>query len=69
MNFEVNVGDIAGLQRLLKESGAHDSDIELLTDALEQDPQPIDGKSFGPRVTAAIGKLVSKAADGSWNVG
>jgi hypothetical protein len=65
----VLAGDIASLLKTLKELGVSDEDAKELKEAIAQDGKPNDAKSFGQRVTAWLGKMVTKAAAGAWKVG
>ena len=43
--------------------------MEFLKSSLESEPKAIDKDKFGPRVSAWIGKMIGKAAEGSWQIG
>ena len=45
------------------------SDIVELNEALINDGQPETKNQFGTGVSNWIGKMIKKAANGSWNVG
>ncbi len=67
--FNIAMDDFASLAHALREEGLSDSDIDELQDAVESDHKPIDGGEFGPKVSCWIGKMMQKAADGSWGIG
>lgn len=64
----VRAGDFPSLATLFRNNGVIDEDIELLANALSEEPIVTSAK-FGPRVSEWIGKMISKASDGSWHVG
>lgn len=64
----VIAGDFPSLATLFRNNGVIDEDIELLANALSEEPIVTSAK-FGPRVSEWIGKMISKASDGSWHVG
>jgi hypothetical protein len=57
------------LERALTEKGVGSADLSELKKALEADPSPSTPQSFGPKVSSWIGKMVAKAAQGSWDIG
>jgi hypothetical protein len=52
----------------LKENEVPDEDVAELEAALVAEPVAAD-RNYGPRVAGWIGKMMSKAADGTWQVG
>lgn len=68
-NIVLNVvkGDFASLEQTLVSSGAAPADIGELRVALEAEPTA-SSAGFGPMVSAWIGKMMSRAADGSWQI-
>ncbi|MFQ5863376.1 MAG: hypothetical protein ACE5IC_09695 [Candidatus Brocadiales bacterium] len=67
--FNIVTNDFASLARALRHEGISDSDIKELHGAVESDHKPIDGGKFGPKVSSWVGKMMQKAADGSWGIG
>lgn len=65
----VVIGDFNSLHRKLSDLGVEGEDIEELRAALQSEPtMPASGK-FGQRVSNWIGKMVQKAASGTWQIG
>jgi hypothetical protein len=64
--ISVTTGDFATLAAHLKSNGVTDADLEALHSAIKQDPKPTG--SFGERVNAWIGRMLGKAAQGTWKV-
>ncbi|MBX5058988.1 AbiTii domain-containing protein [Rhizobium lentis] len=69
VNFNVNHGNLQDLRKQLTAHGINATDLAELEGALADEPNLADGKSFGPKVGAWLGKMVGKAASGVWNVG
>lgn len=69
-NSVVNVttNDWAALAQFLVSNGVAQPDVEELHAAVIAEPKAEAGK-WGPRVSTWFGKMVGKAADGSWQVG
>jgi hypothetical protein len=64
---EIPPGDLPALVAELRALGVPDDDITDLQEALT-DERPPSSDNLGPRVTAWIGRMVSKAASGAWSV-
>lgn len=60
-------GDFQSLERTLRSHDVGEHDLAEIKSALDQEPK-VKGQSFGPKVAAWIGKMVSKAAEGTWKV-
>ncbi len=45
------------------------NDIDDLEQAIDTDPSPTSPEAFGGKVSAWVGKMVSKAATGAWQIG
>lgn len=60
--------DFSSLARYLAEKGVKDAEIKELELAVRDDPEPDREGSFGPKVSAWIGRMVTLAATGSWEV-
>jgi hypothetical protein len=68
ISFAIKQLDIESLERALLSQGVGASDVEELKSVVALEPAPVD-KKFGPRVSHWIGAMVSKAANGTWDVG
>lgn len=66
--LNVQQGDFGSLKQTLSEKGVSPADIRELKQALDAEEAPKPG-GFGPLVSAWIGKMMQKAADGSWKIG
>ena len=66
--INVTMNDWATLAQFLVSQGVAQPDIDELQAAVTAEPKP-EGGRWGPRVSAWIGKMVGKAADGSWQIG
>jgi len=60
--------DFSTLAKHLTKSGVEMTDVQELEQAVEDDETPASASQFGPRVSAWIGKMVGKAASGSWEI-
>lgn len=67
--FNVVQNDLKSLEHALEKNNVPQEDIELLKQALHEEEIPKLEAGFGPKVSDWIGRMVKKAADGSWNVG
>jgi len=65
--LRINLGDWDGLERYLRSLGVDDSDISELKVAVREEPKA-SPTGFGKKVAAWIGKMISKSAQGIWNV-
>lgn len=63
----IAAGDLAALFAALEKLGISDDDTKELARAVEEDGAPKDGK-LGKRVAGWMGKMISKAATGTWNI-
>ena len=68
-NITLNVshGDFASLTQTLSSHGVSPPDIKELKEALDDEPEAKSGK-FGPKVASWIGGMITKAAEGTWNM-
>ncbi|MEM1027921.1 MAG: hypothetical protein AAGJ38_07535 [Planctomycetota bacterium] len=67
-NVVVKKGDLPSLIEHLRSHGVGESDLDELKNAIEQDPTPDQGGNFGPKVAAWIGGMMTKAANGMWDI-
>lgn len=68
LNMSIKAGDFNSLKQQLIEAGVSADDLESLKEALDADPKPTSPSGFGPKVSAWIGTMMSKAASGAWKV-
>jgi hypothetical protein len=64
----IQQGDFRSLATFLEENAVTKDDIQDLELAIKSDPHPT-GKTFGKKVSAWMGKMVAKSAEGAWKVG
>jgi len=69
IEFNIGAKDLAALEQILSDNGVSHQDVQELRAAVESEPEAESGQKFGPRVSSWIGKMMGKAADGSWKVG
>ena len=69
LQMSVRKGDFTSLRAYLSEHGVDAEDIDDLERAINADPTPTSSASFGGEVSAWVGKMVSKAATGAWQIG
>ena len=69
MHMSVRPGNFASLHDHLKDKGVEEKDLKELETAVMKDPDPTKKGQLGGGVSAWIGKMVGKAADGTWGVG
>jgi hypothetical protein len=68
IEFNINAKDFSSLEAVLRGHGVPEPDLTALRGALQsEESKPEQG--FGPKVSSWIGKMVGKAADGTWNIG
>ncbi len=68
MSMTIVPSQFSSLAQYLGSIGVEKEDIALLEKAIGQDPEPKSKDKFGERVSAWLGHMVVKAADGSWNI-
>lgn len=68
LNMTVTPGNFGSLASYLASHGVSAEDLRVLEDAVRKDPQPNDKTKLGDRVSAWIGKMIGKAAQGGWNI-
>jgi hypothetical protein len=66
--ISVRQGDLNSPSDYLKGTGLTENDLTELESAISQDEVPQDPKKLGGRVSGWIGKMVSKAASGTWDI-
>jgi hypothetical protein len=68
IKFNMNVKDFSSLEAVLRDHGVAEPELTDLRDAVQSEQELKPGQRFGPKVSAWIGKMVGKAADGTWNI-
>lgn len=61
-------GNFGSLSNYLAQQGVQAQEIKDLEDAIRVDSEPKSNGAFGEKVSAWIGKMVGRAASGSWDV-
>ncbi len=69
VNVSVVQGNITDLRHKLSSCGVEPVDLDDLEQALRDEPTISEGRKFGPKVSAWMGKMLGKAASGTWKVG
>lgn len=67
--INVQKGDFQSLRRVLTGTGVSVEDVDELERAIRDDPQPSSSAAYGGKVSEWVGKMVSKAASGVWQIG
>lgn len=65
---QITAADFSSLARYLTHSGVSTDEVQELKQAVDHDPKPKSPEKFGPKVSAWVGKMLGKAAAGSWEV-
>jgi len=60
--------DFSSLARYLASKGVGEEEIRELEVAVRDDPEPRGEKGFGPKVSEWVGRMVTLAAAGSWEI-
>ncbi len=66
--FMVLRGDFDSLSSFLKSQSIQEDDIKALQEAINEDAKEEQPQGFGKKVSAWIGKMLSKAGTMAWNV-
>ena len=64
----IHENDIESLLNFLRSLSIENDDLNELADAISSEPKASEG-SYGPRVRAWLGGMISKAASKAWDVG
>jgi hypothetical protein len=67
--INVQKGDFQSLRRCLTDKGVSEEDVDELEKAIQEDPPPSSDATYGRGVSAWLGKMVSNAASGVWQIG
>lgn len=65
---KIEAANFSSLERHLTENGIGKEDVTELEHAVRQDPAPQSATQLGPKVSAWVGKMMGKAAAGSWEI-
>jgi hypothetical protein len=68
MIMQVGQGDLESLKNYGESIGLSSVDLAELEEAIQAQDSPIDSRNLGPKVGTWIGKMVAKAASGSWAI-
>ncbi|MHB8092707.1 MAG: AbiTii domain-containing protein [Syntrophales bacterium] len=68
IEMKINKNDFESLKKYLLSRGILEQDISDLHEAISCDSPPKSNDKFGDKVSTWMGKMVSKAAFGSWQV-
>ena len=70
-SFSNNIrqGDFPSLDQALQSHGATKVETATLKEAIDKDPPPRAAGKFGAEVSQWIGKMLQKAAGGTWEIG
>ena len=69
LNMSIQMSDFKSLAEFLRTKDISAEDISELERAIKDDPKPESPKSLGKRVSSWIGKMITKAASGAWDIG
>ena len=64
----VQQNDFESLKQFLKSKSVSDEDIQQLQTAITLDPQPTTANSFGEKVSAWFGNMMTKAVSNAWQI-
>ncbi len=67
--INIQKGNFEDLAKFLESSGIERTDIGELQEAVEKETKIEPSKGFGKKASAWIGKMISKAASGTWKIG
>jgi hypothetical protein len=68
INIQVIQNDFDSLKRFLSSLEVGEDDIQELGEAIQKDKKYQKETGFGKKVQTWLGKMISKAADGSWKI-
>lgn len=69
LGMTIGKGDIEDLIRRLSEKGVQEEDLDELKEAVRIEPSPTQEGALGEQTSNWIGKMVSKALNGTWSIG
>lgn len=68
LKMSIQTDDFKSLANFLKAKNVSKEDISELENAIKDDPKPISSDKLGEKVSGWIGKMISKAALGTWQI-
>lgn len=68
LQLTIQKNNLDSLRDYLSSLKIEKPDIDELEKALQSDPPPSNGNKFGEKVSSWIGKMMGKAASGSWDI-
>lgn len=68
LNMKIETHNFDSLKSFLLSEGLSDTDLSELKHAIQHDPAPDTKGKFGDKVSAWMGRMLTKAANGSWQV-
>lgn len=68
MSMTITPGNFDSLAKYFRQQEVTEEDIKSLEMAIAEDPEATKTGSFGPKVSNWIGRMTSKAADGTWAI-
>lgn len=69
LEMKINKNDFESLKKYLLSVGIQDADIAKLQDAISNDQPPNSKGNFGDKVSEWIGRMITNAATGTWQIG
>jgi hypothetical protein len=68
LNMKIETHNFDSLKSFLLSEGLSDTDLSELKHAIQHDPEPDTKGKFGDKVSSWMGRMLTKAANGSWQV-
>ena len=68
LNMSIKANDFDSLKSFLLSAGLNEDDVVELEDLIQIDPKPVAKNKFGDKVSGWMGKMLTKAANGSWQI-
>lgn len=68
LNISITKNNFEELSNYLQENNINEKDVKDLKTAISNDVVPTSNGTFGDNVSSWIGKMISKASNGSWEI-
>jgi hypothetical protein len=68
LDMTIQRGDFEGLAAFLASKGVNEEEISELAEAVKVDLKPVSKNNFGEKVGGWVGKMIGKAASGTWKI-
>jgi hypothetical protein len=68
LNMKIETHNFDSLKSFLLSEGLSNTDLSELEHAIQHDPEPDTKGNFGDKVSSWMGRMLTKAANGSWQV-